>query len=193
MLPARKFRCYFVVCWQSGLSVESLLAQGEQLYEHYLTGKQGFFEASYHIPLIVRDPRPAAAQQRGAVVEAFTEHVDVMPTIVDWLGGEVPLQCDGQSLLPWTEGRADAAQGWREAAHWEYDWRDVSGGNTRAPLKATQPAQACLAKSRSWLGSGSEREDELGLTMHQCGLMVSRGERWKYVHFTNLPPLLYGT
>ena len=131
--------------------MESLLAQGEQLYEHYLTGKQGFFEASYHIPLIVRDPRPAAAQQRGAVVDAFTEHVDVMPTIVDWLGGAVPLQCDGQSLLPWTEGRADAAQGWREAAHWEYDWRDVSGGNTQPLLK--QPNQ----RWRAWLSHTKSR------------------------------------
>ncbi len=33
---------------------------GEELGDHWLTGKLGFFDGSYHIPLIVRDPRPEA-------------------------------------------------------------------------------------------------------------------------------------
>jgi arylsulfatase A-like enzyme len=51
------------------------------------------------------------------VVDAFTEHVDLMPSIIDWLGGAVPLQCDGLSLRPWLEGRPDAVAGWRAEAH----------------------------------------------------------------------------
>eukprot|EP01043_Picozoa_sp_COSAG02_P072628 COSAG02_NODE_13767_length_1351_cov_1.412141_1_plen_172_part_10 len=150
-------------------------SHGEQLGDHYLSGKQGFFESSYHIPMIIRDPRPQAAGQYGTVVDQFSEHVDVLPTIMEWLGADVPIQCDGFSLLPFLQpgaARDVPPPGWRNEAHWEYDWRDVS-------IDAAEG------------GHRPEAEQRLGLTMHQCGLMVSRSKRWKYVHFTNLPPLLY--
>ena len=46
----------------------------------------------------IRAPR----MQAGSVEAAFTESIDVMPTIVEWLGGEVPRACDGRSLVPFT-------------------------------------------------------------------------------------------
>ena len=55
---------------------------GEQLGDHFMSGKQGFFEGSYHIPMIVRDPRPEAISQRGTVVDSFSEHVDILPTMM---------------------------------------------------------------------------------------------------------------
>lgn len=135
---------------------------GEMLGEHWLFGKEGYFDPAYHIPLIVRDPRPEAEAARGRVVEAFTESIDIMPTILEWLGLEVPVQCDGASLLPFLEGAAPDK--WRSEAHWEYDFRDVAG-------------------------QGAERA--LGLTSDQCALGVVRGTRYKYVHFTALPPLFF--
>jgi arylsulfatase A-like enzyme len=135
---------------------------GEQMGDHWLLGKCGYFEASYHIPLIIRDPRARADPARGRVVDAFTENVDIMPTMLEAIGAQVPVQCDGMSLAPFVEGRRPAA--WRDAAHWEFDFRDP-----------VDPAA----------------EDVLGLTMHQCTLNVIRAERWKYVHFTHLPPLLF--
>ena len=42
----------------------------------------------------------------GVIEDAFTESVDVMPTILEWLGGEIPRACDGQSLLPLLAGPA---------------------------------------------------------------------------------------
>jgi len=92
---------------------------GEQLGDHGTVGKGGFFEASYHIPGIVRDPtRPAT---HGTVVDAFTENVDIFPTLCDAIGAEVPVQCDGMPLTPFLEGTPPPW--WRDAAHWEYDWR----------------------------------------------------------------------
>ena len=38
---------------------------GEQLGDHHLVNKRGYFPQSYHIPCIVRDPRPQAAAARG--------------------------------------------------------------------------------------------------------------------------------
>ena len=92
---------------------------GEQLGDQGTIGKGGLFEASYHIPGIVRDPRRREAH--GTVVDAFTENVDIMPTICDAIGVAVPAQCDGLPLTPFL--RDEQPPWWRDAAHWEYDWR----------------------------------------------------------------------
>lgn len=90
---------------------------GEQLGDHGLLQKVGWFEESHHIPLIWRDPR----HRGGKVVESFTESVDVMPTLAETWGAPVPLQCDGLPLTPFVEGASPPW--WREAATWEFDWR----------------------------------------------------------------------
>lgn len=135
---------------------------GEMLGDHWMWGKEGYFDAAYHIPLIIRDPRPEADDGRGRIVDAFSESVDVMPTILDWLGLEIPAQCDGRSLLPFLEGATPSP--WREEAHWEYDFRDVVG---------------------------QRPETALGLASEQCAIGVLRGRRYKYVHFAAQPPLLF--
>ena len=100
---------------------------GEQLGDHGLIQKLGFYESSYAIPCIIRPPgRPAAA---GRVVETFTEAVDVLPTIAELLGQEVPAQCDGASLEPFLDG--NPPERWRSSAHWEWDWRDMVMGPFR--------------------------------------------------------------
>ena len=136
---------------------------GEQLGDHWLWSKQGFFDQSYHIPLIVRDPRSEADSTRGTLVGEFTENVDIMPTLLDWLDLQVPTQCDGYSLLPFIRD-AETPNGWRTEVHWEYDFRDVRDKSA---------------------------EKYLGITMHQCNLSVIRSRKHKYVHFSNLPPIFY--
>jgi arylsulfatase A-like enzyme len=95
---------------------------GEQLGDHGLVEKLGYFEESYHTPLLVRDPRRAVAH--GDVVDAFTENVDVLPTLCDLLGAAIPTQVDGLPLTAFLEGRTP--EWWRDAAHWEWDWRFVA-------------------------------------------------------------------
>ncbi|HTX63948.1 MAG TPA: sulfatase-like hydrolase/transferase, partial [Acidimicrobiales bacterium] len=92
---------------------------GEQLGDHGLLEKLAFFEESYHVPLIIRDPARSVAH--GTHVERFTENVDVLPTLCELVGLEVPAQCDGSSLVGFLEG--SVPEGWRDAAHWEWDWR----------------------------------------------------------------------
>lgn len=135
---------------------------GEQLGDHYLLGKIGYFDESFHIPLIVRDPRPEADAARGRLVDGFTEQVDLMPTILDWLGAAPPRQCDGRSLLPFCHGETPAD--WRKHVHYEYDFRDCI---TNAPQHA------------------------LGLHMDDCSLAVIQDEAFKYVHFAASPPLFF--
>jgi arylsulfatase A-like enzyme len=100
---------------------------GEQLGDHGLVWKLGFFEESYRIPCIVRHPgRPV---QVGRVVTEYTEGIDILPTLAELLGQEVPTQCDGASLVPFLDGSTPGR--WRVAAHYEWDWRDIIMGPTR--------------------------------------------------------------
>lgn len=131
---------------------------GEMLGDHGLWGKAGFFPQAFHVPLVIRWPTGA----KGRRVEAFTEHVDLLPTILELLGGEVPLQVDGSSLVPWIKGRTP--DGWREAAHFEHDFR-------------------CVETRRF--------ERALGLPSDHCQIAVRQGERLAYVHFNGLPPLAF--
>jgi arylsulfatase A-like enzyme len=101
-------------------------------------------------------------QSRGTVVDAFTENIDIMPTILDGIGVEIPMQCDGHSLLPFCRG--EHPEGWRQEYHAEFDLRSPYDGEGKPPL---------------------------GLKVHQCLANIIRGERYKYVHFPALPPLFF--
>lgn len=132
----------------------------EMMGDHHLLGKGGFFDASYHIPLIVRGPGTSA---RGRVVDAFTETVDILPTIMELLGAAPPPHLDGRSLAPFLRGETPA--GWRDAVHWEYDFRAVPAGPSAQPF---------------------------GLKPQQCNLAVLRTDALKYVHVGGgLPPVLF--
>lgn len=94
---------------------------GEQLGDHGLKEKVGFFEGSYHTIGIVRDPvRPKSF---GTTITEFTENVDIMPTIAEAIGIAVPLQCDGLPLGELLDGKVPAR--WRTGASYEYDWRYI--------------------------------------------------------------------
>jgi arylsulfatase A-like enzyme len=70
---------------------------------------------------MVRAPQLDAGH--GRVVDAFTENVDILPTLCELIGAPIPSQCDGRSLLPWLNG--DTPTDWRDTATWEYDWRQL--------------------------------------------------------------------
>jgi arylsulfatase A-like enzyme len=133
---------------------------GEQLGDHHLLGKIGYHDESFRIPLVIKAPHADAT--RGHIESAFTESVDIMPTLLDWIGGEIPRACDGHSLLPFLRG--ETPQHWRGALHYEFDFRDVAN---------------------------SQPEERLGLDMDACTLSVLQDKDYKYVHFTALPPLLF--
>jgi arylsulfatase A-like enzyme len=130
---------------------------GENLGDHYMLHKLGWFDQSYHVPLILRGPGVSAS---GRAVEAYTEHVDVLPTVCTLLETDVPLQCDGRSLDAWLRG--DTPADWRADTHFEFDFRD--------------PDSALI-------------EEAFGLTLEECALSVLRDEHGKYVQFSGFPTL----
>src|SRR5258708_14839460 len=72
---------------------------GEQLGDHWMLGKDGYFDAAFHIPLLIRDPR-AAPSARGRAVDAFTEAVDGMPTLLGLLDLAIPPPLPGRPRPP---------------------------------------------------------------------------------------------
>lgn len=118
---------------------------GEQAGDHGLLEKLGFFEQSYHIPCVVRDPRRAAGH--GTTVRHFTETVDILPTVCDLLGVDVPHQCNGASLVPFLDGAEPVP--WRDAAHWEYDWRESFIAAGSAPQSDPRLERQNLATLRT--------------------------------------------
>jgi arylsulfatase A-like enzyme len=103
---------------------------GEQLGDHGLLEKMGFFPQSYHIIGIWRDPR----EKGGTVVTNFTENVDLLATLADALDVEQPVQSDGASLVPLLRGEKVP---WREMAHYEWDSRFMLLGATDVPSRDT--------------------------------------------------------
>lgn len=135
---------------------------GDMQGDHWMLSKSCYFEQAFHIPLIIRDPGAVSDQSRGTQVKAFTESVDIMPTILDWIGQNIPVQCNGFSLLPFCHG--EQPEGWRQEYHAEYDLRSPYAYNKKPPL---------------------------GLEKKKCIVNIIRGERYKYVHFAGLPPLFF--
>jgi len=131
---------------------------GEQLGDHWMIQKLGFFESSYHIPLIIAGPL-VDASALGTVVDEFTENIDLMPTVLEAVGLDVPRQCEGASVLAFLRG--ETPTWWRDAAHWEWDFRD--------PFAA----------------------EALGIRLDQCNLAVLRTRSSKYVHFAGMAPAFY--
>jgi arylsulfatase A-like enzyme len=133
---------------------------GEMLGEHHVWGKEIYFDPSFKLPLVIRDPKRDGA--RGERVTKFTQAIDIMPTILDWIGVSIPRSCDGRSLVPFLKG--NVPDGWRDAVFFEHDFRDVRGQTV---------------------------ERALGIGSDECCYAVIRGTMWKYVHFAALPPLLF--
>ena len=131
---------------------------GEQLGDHHLLGKVGYFDESFRIPLVIAAP----GERGGQVIDAPTESIDVMPTMLDWLGAPSPQAVDGRSVMPFVRGQTPPD--WRRELHYEYDFRDIHY---------------------------SRAETALGLGMDDASLCVIQDAFGKYVHFAASPPLFF--
>ena len=107
--------------WQNTIFIFTT-DHGEQMGDHWMYGKAGFFDQSFHIPLILHCPGV-----EPGLCDKFTEHVDIFPTVMELLDVEVPRQCDGRSLLGALTGAG--LRNWRTAAYYEYDFRHSAAEN----------------------------------------------------------------
>jgi arylsulfatase A-like enzyme len=133
---------------------------GDYLGDHWLGEKDLFHEPSVKVPLIVYDPSPDAT--RGAVCDELVESIDLLPTFLEWQGGDPAAQShrlEGRSLLPLLRGGQPPA--WRQYAFSEYDY-------------SMSPAAV-----------------RLGVAPRDARLFMVADQRWKYVHAVGFRPMLF--
>jgi arylsulfatase A-like enzyme len=135
---------------------------GEMLGDHHSWGKFTVHDAAYHTPLIIRQPGNSA--QAGKVRNEAVETIDIMPTILDWIGQQIPNSVDGRSLLPLLRGKVP--DDWRRYSFSEFDF--------------ARPENPTL-----W-------ETTLGTGPSDSSLAILREARFTLVEFAaDLPPILY--
>ncbi|MDX2202667.1 MAG: sulfatase-like hydrolase/transferase [Hyphomicrobiaceae bacterium] len=96
---------------------------GDYLGDHWLGEKDLFHEPSVKVPLIVVDPAREADQTRGTTCDRLVECIDLLPTFIDFAGGDARAQShrlEGRSLLGILRGQR--IESWRRYAISEYDY-----------------------------------------------------------------------
>ena len=113
---------------------------GELMGDHHLYRKSLPYEGSARVPLIVSPP-PGIEAPRGARSDALVELRDIMPTLLDAAGLEVPDGLDGRSLVDAVCGEPDAGHShihgehpflgqsvqWLTDGHEKYVWWSEDG------------------------------------------------------------------
>jgi len=75
---------------------------GSMMGEHGFVEKWGhMYEQVMRIPLLIKFPKNAYAGKR---LDSFVESIDVMPTLLDMLGINIPSNVHGKSLIPYIQG-----------------------------------------------------------------------------------------
>ena len=135
---------------------------GEMLGDHHCWGKFTVHDAAYHTPLIIR--LPENEDRAGTVVTQPVETIDITPTILEWVGLDIPNSMDGRSLLPLLQGVTPK------------DWRTY----TFSELDFAEPIQPTV-----W-------QKELGTGPSNSTLSILREGRFTLVEFAaDLQPILY--
>lgn len=87
---------------------------GEMLGDHQWIRKRSPYEGSARVPLLMRFPKSLGIPG-GQVIDRPVELMDIMPTLLDAAGVDVPEGVDGSSVLPLLRGQTE----WRPYVHGE--------------------------------------------------------------------------
>jgi arylsulfatase A-like enzyme len=134
---------------------------GDYLGDHWLGEKDLFHEPSAAIPLIVACPGATADDSRGSVCDAPVEAVDLLPTFVEYAGGNIRRErIEGRSLMPLLRAPSAPAD-WRGYAVSETDYSDRGA------------------------------RELLDIAAYDCRATMVRNRRWKYIHHNCFRPQLF--
>jgi arylsulfatase A-like enzyme len=115
---------------KNGLSSNTVVIytsdQGFFLGDHGLYDKRFMYEASVHMPFIVKWP---GVTKPGSAQEAMAVNCDFAPTFMGIAGLPVPADMQGKSLVPLLKGESPAD--WRTSYYYRY-YHDPGDHNTRA-------------------------------------------------------------
>jgi arylsulfatase A-like enzyme len=74
---------------------------GEMMGAHRMMGKNNPFEEATRVPLIIFDPRSGMEQR---ILDRPVSLIDLVPTLLDLMGTDMPLHLQGKSLAPVIKG-----------------------------------------------------------------------------------------
>ena len=94
---------------------------GDMLGDHNLFRKALPYEGSAGVPFLIYDPGNCLKAQRNSTHDNVVELMDVMPTLLDAVGIDIPDTVEGKSLLPLLRGECT---NWREHIHGEHSTPD---------------------------------------------------------------------
>ena len=151
---------------------------GDFCFEHNMCKKDlVLLESLLHVPFLLRWP---GRVEPRVVNDTFMEQVDVLPTLLELMGVDVPCGVQGRSLLPYLRGEADRH---REAVYgevcppWLYnrfetyeDFEAHHGGWAETPMNVPgdfTKAVRTEAFSYMWYGTGEEELYDLAKDPHE--------------------------
>lgn len=138
----------------------------------YFLGERDFLGKNFmplynelaHLPLVVHFPGGLRAGERASQI---TQNIDVMPTVLDYQGIEVPREVQGVSLKPLATDPAARAQDWALFGYHAMDVNITDGRYTymRAPVPSNGPCYEYAAiptTIRRYLGVENPEAIEAG-------------------------------
>ncbi|MCM0646862.1 arylsulfatase [Clostridium swellfunianum] len=97
---------------------------GDLLGDHNLFRKTYPYQGSISVPFIIYDPGKLLGENRGQTISKVVELRDIMPTLLDIAGVDIPDTVDGKSIRILIEGNLNG--NWREYIHGEHSGGAVS-------------------------------------------------------------------
>ena len=153
---------------QQGQSQNTMIVltsdHGDFFGDHWLAEKDLFHDAVTRVPLLIMDPTAEANHSRGSECDELVCAIDLIPTFVDWAGGEPQWHwLEGRSLLPVLQ-QSSTDQG----AHFDRD---------------------CVVSECDY-GVMSFAKD-LGRDRYNARMTMVFDGRYKYVHCLGFKPMLF--
>lgn len=91
---------------------------GEELCDHHMFRKARPYEGSCHIPLIITAGKNVLTDiASSSICTDVAELRDIMPTLLDAAGAEIPDSVDGHSLLPLVREPEKSLRSWLHGEH----------------------------------------------------------------------------
>jgi arylsulfatase A-like enzyme len=113
--------------WDDALVI-FVLDHGEMMGSHACFQKMCMYEEAVHIPLMIKPPGGRSVDRASGLAG----HVDIGPTISDYLGIDPLSDGDGVSLMPVLEGNAESV---RDEAFVEFNGNSGRGFESRALIR----------------------------------------------------------
>ena len=168
---------------------------GEELCDHHMFRKSRPYEGSCHIPLFITAGKNVLPDiKSGSSCHSIAELRDIMPTLLDIAGAEIPSSVDGESLLPLTEHPDLTQRTWLHGEHsygefsnhWivtekdKYIWHSQSGREQYFDL-ASDPHEL------NDLISGQEHQDRIA-ELRSCLIESLKGRPGGFTDGVRLIP-----